>query len=156
VIDSLIARLAEGTVLAPLVPFAVGVLLSLSPLALRSLSVVVSAVAPRSVDAAGRRRRPYEAHSGSHLSTHCDELAARQSLLQAGRSEAILGDPTIRWVGHRPHPPCPPLHYRSPRAVLLNEIALVSCATTGRRSRTISSNATDQEMTPMGLAVLGQ
>jgi cytochrome c biogenesis protein CcdA len=57
VIDSLIARLAEGTVLAPLVAFGVGVLLSLSPLALPSLSVVVSAVAPRSVDAAGRRRR---------------------------------------------------------------------------------------------------
>ena len=56
-IDVLIARLAEGTVLAPFVAFWVGVLLSLSPLALPSLSVVVSALAPGSVDATGRRRR---------------------------------------------------------------------------------------------------
>jgi len=57
VIDSLIARLAEGTMLAPLVAFTVGVLLSLSPVALPSLSVVVSAVAPGSLDASGRRQR---------------------------------------------------------------------------------------------------
>ena len=56
-IENLIARLAEGTVLAPVVAFAVGVLLSLSPVALPSLSVVVSAVAPGSVDPAGRRQR---------------------------------------------------------------------------------------------------
>jgi cytochrome c biogenesis protein CcdA len=56
-IDSLIARLAEGTVFAPLVAFGVGVLLSLSPVALPSLSVVVSSLAPRTVDADGRRRR---------------------------------------------------------------------------------------------------
>lgn len=56
-IDSLIARLAEGTVLAPLVAFAAGVLLSLSPVALPSTSVVLSALAPGGVDAAGRRQR---------------------------------------------------------------------------------------------------
>lgn len=56
VIDTLIARLAEGTVLAPAVAFWVGVLLSLSPVALPSLSVVVSTVAPGSVDHTGRRQ----------------------------------------------------------------------------------------------------
>lgn len=56
-IDSLIARLADGTVFAPLVAFGVGVLLSLSPVALPSLSVVVSSLAPRTVDTSGRRRR---------------------------------------------------------------------------------------------------
>jgi cytochrome c biogenesis protein CcdA len=55
-IDSLIARLAEGTVLAPLIAFGVGVLLSLSPVALPSLSVVVGSLAPRTVDATGRQR----------------------------------------------------------------------------------------------------
>jgi cytochrome c biogenesis protein CcdA len=55
-IDSLIARLAEGTVFAPLVAFGVGVLLSLSPVALPSLSVVVSSLAPRTVDTDGRQR----------------------------------------------------------------------------------------------------
>ena len=57
-IESLIARLSEGTVSAPLVAFAVGVLLSLSPIALPSLSVVVSTLAPGNVDARGRRQRP--------------------------------------------------------------------------------------------------
>ena len=54
-IDSLIARLAEGTVVAPVLAFAVGVLLSLSPVALPSMSVVVSSLAPRSIDATGHR-----------------------------------------------------------------------------------------------------
>lgn len=56
-IDGLIARLAEGTAFAPLVAFGVGVLLSLSPAALPSLSVVVGSLAPRTVDTAGQRRR---------------------------------------------------------------------------------------------------
>lgn len=55
-IDSLIAHLAEGTVLAPLLAFAVGVLLSVSPVALPSMSVVVSTLTPRTVDADGQRQ----------------------------------------------------------------------------------------------------
>ena len=57
-IDTLIARLSEGTVFAPLLAFWVGVFLSLSPIALPSLSVVVSALAPGRLDAGGRRQRP--------------------------------------------------------------------------------------------------
>ena len=57
-IDTLIARLSEGTVFAPLLAFWVGVLLSLSPIALPSLSVVVSALAPGRVDTDGRRQFP--------------------------------------------------------------------------------------------------
>lgn len=54
-IDSLIAHLSEGTVLAPLVAFAVGALLSLSPVALPSTSVVVSALIPAGLGPDGRR-----------------------------------------------------------------------------------------------------
>ena len=57
-IDTLITRLSEGTVFAPLLAFWVGVFLTLSPIALPSLSVVVSALAPGSLDAEGRRQRP--------------------------------------------------------------------------------------------------
>jgi cytochrome c biogenesis protein CcdA len=54
-IDSLIAQLSEGTVLAPLLAFAVGALLSLSPVALPSTSVVVSALVPAGLGPDGRR-----------------------------------------------------------------------------------------------------
>lgn len=54
-IDSLIAQLSEGTVLAPLLAFAVGALLSLSPVALPSTSVVVSALIPAGLGPDGRR-----------------------------------------------------------------------------------------------------
>jgi cytochrome c biogenesis protein CcdA len=55
VIDSLIAQLSEGTVLAPLLAFAVGALLSLSPVALPSTSVVVSALVPAGLGPDGHR-----------------------------------------------------------------------------------------------------
>lgn len=54
-IDSLIAQLSEGTVLAPLLAFAVGALLSLSPVALPSTSVVVSALVPAGLGPDGHR-----------------------------------------------------------------------------------------------------
>ncbi|MGH2659869.1 MAG: cytochrome c biogenesis protein CcdA [Actinomycetota bacterium] len=56
-IDTLIARLAEGTVLAPVLAFAVGVLLGLSPVSLPSVPVVISALAPGTLSVGGARER---------------------------------------------------------------------------------------------------
>lgn len=54
-IDTLIAQLSEGTVLAPLLALAAGGLLSLSPVALPSTSVVMSALVPAGLASDGRR-----------------------------------------------------------------------------------------------------
>lgn len=56
-IDQLIAKVAEGTVLAPLLGFAVGALLSLSPVALPSVPVVISTLAPGRFTPGGERER---------------------------------------------------------------------------------------------------
>lgn len=55
-IESLTAQLADGATLAPLLAFAIGALLSLSPIALPSVPAVVSVLAPGRFDAEGERQ----------------------------------------------------------------------------------------------------
>ncbi|MGH3666208.1 MAG: cytochrome c biogenesis protein CcdA [Egibacteraceae bacterium] len=54
--EVLLGRLAETTAFAPLLGFAVGVALSLSPVSLPALTVSVAALAPGQLDTAGKRK----------------------------------------------------------------------------------------------------
>lgn len=56
-VENLIARIPEAAVLAPLLGFLAGALLSLSPVALPSVPVVVSALAPGTLSETGERQR---------------------------------------------------------------------------------------------------
>lgn len=56
-VEGLIARIPDAAVLAPLIGFLAGALLSLSPVALPSIPVVVSALSPGTVSEAGQRQR---------------------------------------------------------------------------------------------------
>ena len=56
-IETLLARLAEGLLFAPMAGFAVGVLLSLSPLALPSAAAAVAAFSPGRLQPTGERER---------------------------------------------------------------------------------------------------
>ncbi|MGH2684567.1 MAG: cytochrome c biogenesis CcdA family protein [Actinomycetota bacterium] len=57
-IYDLIERVAQGTVMAPFLGFAVGVLLGLSPASLPSVPVVISALSPGRLGPSGERRSP--------------------------------------------------------------------------------------------------
>jgi cytochrome c biogenesis protein CcdA len=57
VIEQLIAKVAEGTVLAPVFGFVVGALLGVSPVALPSVPVVISTLAPGRFTPGGERER---------------------------------------------------------------------------------------------------
>lgn len=57
-IDLLLERIPDARVLAPLLGFAAGAVLSLSPVSLPSVPVVLSALAPGQLDGEGRRHAP--------------------------------------------------------------------------------------------------
>lgn len=57
-IDLLLERIPDARVLAPLLGFAAGAVLSLSPVALPSIPVVMSTLAPGQLDDQGRRHAP--------------------------------------------------------------------------------------------------
>jgi cytochrome c biogenesis protein CcdA len=57
VVENLIARIPEAAVLAPLVGFLAGALLSVTPVSLPSVPVVVSALSPGTLSEAGQRQR---------------------------------------------------------------------------------------------------
>lgn len=56
-VENLIARIPEAALLAPLMGFLAGALLSLSPVSLPSIPVVVSALSPGTLSETGERRR---------------------------------------------------------------------------------------------------
>lgn len=57
-VESVIARIPDASLLAPLLGFVAGAVLSVSPVSLPSLPVVVSALAPGAVSETGVRQRP--------------------------------------------------------------------------------------------------
>lgn len=57
-VENLIARIPEAAVLAPMLGFLAGALLSVSPISLPSVPVVVSTLSPGTLSEAGERQRP--------------------------------------------------------------------------------------------------